>query len=377
MRTRVRGVTPRRARSATVRLLAAGVLVVMVLPGCGGGDGGGGDTASASPLADLFGWSEYDPVESRRQDLAIEEAVVACMREEGFEYVPQDFAAQADLDAGQEDYALMQDSPEAYGEKYGYGIVRGYEIYEEPYIGEDGEMGGPTFEDPNEDYLATLSDSERDAYYEVLYGPPQMDEAIDDTDPLGTQVMYAPPLEEQGCQGRARLEVVGDDPMNDPEIQAAMNDVFEAQQNDPRLEDAERVWAKCMSDTLAEYDLPDGMTAERSESMYQVVTALKSAAMGQQVLPLDPDSGEPIGDFDDTAGWSSYQNEDGSGFAFVGNPTIIPDDELERLRADELALWGKDWDCQKKAGLKQLRIDVEQDAVDDLLARFPQLGDTG
>jgi hypothetical protein len=363
-----------------VRLVGLGAVALFALTACGGGGDGSSDDATASPLADLMGWGDYDAVETRRQDLAVEEAIVACMREEGFEYQPQDYSSQYDSGAGDEDYALQQDSPEAYGEKYGYGVVRNYELYEEPYIGDEGEGGGfsgPGFDDPNEDYVMSLSDSERDAYYEVLYGPPQQEQMYDETDPEGTQVMYAPPLEDQGCQGKARLEVVGDEPMNDPEIQEALNDVFSAQQDDPRMEDAQLEWVDCMGDTTTEYDVPDGMTIERPDSMYQLLEALKATAMGQQTLPIDPDTGEPIGDFDDSQGYSSYQNEDGTGFAYVGERTVIPEEALERLRADELALWAKDWGCQKDADIQDLRLQVEQDAVDDLVARFPQLGDAG
>lgn len=353
------------------------MLAVALLAACGGGNESGGSDASASPLADLLGWSDYDPVESRRQELAIEEAVVACMREEGFEYQPQDMASQFESGEGEDDYALMQESPEAYGEKYGYGVVRSYELYEEPYIDENGGgNGGPTFEDPNEDYVMSLSDSERDAYYEVLYGS-QNDQMFDETDPDGTQVMYAPSLEEQGCQGKARLEVVGDDPTNDPQIQQALNDVFSTQGDDPRLEAAQSEWSDCMGDTWADYDLPEGMNLEQPDSMYEAVSALKAAAMDQRILPLDPDTGEPVGEYDDSQGYSSTQNEDGSGFAYVGEQRIIPDAALERLRADELALWEKDWQCQNKAGFQKLRLEVEQNAVDDLVARFPQLGGNG
>ena len=361
-----------------VRRVGVGAVALVALTACGGGGDGGNSDATASPLADLMGWSDFDPVESRRQELAVEEAVVACMRDVGFEYQPQDVSSQFDSGGGEEDFALRQDSPEAYGEKYGYGVVRNYELYEEPNIGEDDGLDGPTFVDPNEDYVMSLSDSERDAYYEVLYGAPQEEQIYDETDPEGTQAEYlSPPLEEQGCQGTARLDVVGEDPTNDPEIQRALDDVFSAQQNDPRMETAENDWLDCMGDVTADHDLPDGTTLDGVGSMYQIVESLKAAAMGQEMVPLDPDTGMPIGDYDESDMNSSFQNEDGTGFAVLGEQKIIPDDALERLRADELALWAKDWGCQEDAGIQDLRIQVEQDAVDDLVARFPQLGDAG
>lgn len=363
-----------------VRRVGIGAVALVALAACGGGGGGDGSDVSPmdSPLGELMGWSDFDPVESRRQELAIEEAVVACMREEGFEYQPQDFQSQFDSGESEEDFALMQESPEAYGEKYGYGVVRNYELYEEPYIGEDGGgFPGDSYVDPNEDYVNSLSDGERDAYYEVLWGPPQEAQEFDEADPDGTEAFISPPLEEQGCQGKARFEVMGDDPMNDPEIQEALNEVFSAGQDDPRLETAEDDWSDCMGDVLADYELPDGMELDGIDSMYQIVESLKAAAMGMQTLPLDPDTGEPIGDYDESQGYSSFQNEDGTGYATVGEQKVIPEAALERLRADELALWAKDWECQQDADIQQLRIEVEQDAVDDLLEQFPQLGDSG
>ncbi len=70
-----------------------------------------------------MGWVG-DPVEQRRQELEIQEKVADCMQAEGWEYTPVDWSAQmpeSDVD--------MSD-PEAYGEKYGYGVMYNYETYE-------------------------------------------------------------------------------------------------------------------------------------------------------------------------------------------------------------------------------------------------------
>jgi hypothetical protein len=115
------------------------------------------------------------------------------------------------------------------------------------------------------------------------------------------------------------------------------------------------------------------MTVTRSEEMYQVMEAQKVLAMGQRLLSLDPETGEPIGNVDDEAVFGSYQNEDGTGFATVGEQKVIPADELEALRALELSVWADDWECQDEVGLQDLRRDLEQQAADDLVAQFPDL----
>lgn len=368
---------PRTHRGCRRGLLVSASATVLLMAGCGSTKEEVAEEAfnfQNGPMAKLMGY-DISPAEQRERELNVQQGVVECMKDEGWEYEAVDYSASNPY---QDEYEEQMADPVAYGEKYGYGVVRNYELYEEPNIGEDDGLDGPTFVDPNEDYVMSLSDSERDAYYEVLYGAPQEEQIYDESTPEGTQAEYlSPPLEEQGCQGTARLDVVGEDPTNDPEIQRALDDVFSAQQNDPRMETAENDWLDCMGDVTADHDLPDGTALDGVGSMYQIVESLKAAAMGQEMVPLDPDTGMPIGDYDESDMNSSFQNEDGTGYAVLGEQKIIPEDALERLRADELALWAKDWGCQKDAGIQDLRIQVEQDAVDDLVARFPQLGDAG
>jgi hypothetical protein len=368
--------------SSRQTMITLSTIALLALSACGeGSDNASGDSSeTASPLGDLLGWTDNDPVESRRQQLATEEAVAGCMREEGFEYTPVDYDAQFSSNETDEDIALYSD-PEAFGKKYGYGVVRSYELYEEPYIGQDGDggFGGPEVENPNEEYVTSLSPDEQEAYYASLYGEPTEEPALEDSSfddgeaSVSTEYI-SPPLEEQGCYGIAQLEVVGEDPANDPDVQAALNDFYETSQDDPRIEAANTEWADCMTEPLQEVDLPDEMKVDTPDNMYQVMEAEKAAAMGQRMLPLDPATGEPIGDYDPEQGYSSsFQNEDGTGFAVVGEQKVIPADALERLRSFELGLWADDWGCQKDADLQDLRREIEQQAADDLVAQFPDL----
>jgi hypothetical protein len=361
------------SRGRSRRAFGVVSVVGIVLVGCGSDSGGSGADAPSSPLAELFGWNDFNSVEARQQQLEIEEAVVSCMREEGFEYVAQDYGALSEADTADADAGLFDD-PEAYGKKYGYGVVRNYELYELPYINEDGSgAGGPVYDDPNQEYLDSLSETETNDYYAALYGQQTTDVA--DTVPVGTEpeVYVSPPLEEQGCQGRARLDVVGEDPSQDPEVQQALTDYYESQRDDPQLEQAFQKWAECMTDPLAGIEVPDGMTVTSPDSMYMVIDAQKAGASGQELVPLDPETGEPVGDIDPSTVYSSSQNEDGTGFAQIGEPSAIGADELERLRKLELELWADDWSCQQDAKIQDIRTQLEQNAVDDLVQQFPEL----
>lgn len=332
-----------------IALVAAATLLVA----CGAADDD--DAAAVDPLAELFGWDASEsPAEQRAQQLAVEEAVAVCMRAEGFEYNPVDYQSQY---GGDDTDAELYNDPDAYGEKYGYGVVHNYEQYEEPYLlGEDG-FSGDVFEDPNQEYVDSLSNSERDDYYRILHGEQNFAEPEIDDD--GNEVYVAPPIEEQGCYGQGQLEVYGEDRFQiDPEVEERLADFYSTIQNDPEIEAAQLDWLDCMKQ-----EQPDvlesevvGFSVKAPESMYQLFDFKKSEAMG--VIPTDYDS--------DEGGGSSWSSD--------GEPEPIPDDELEALRALELSVWKIDRECQKDVDLPGIQRRLQQRLVDDLKAEFPDLG---
>ena len=359
-----------------------------LLAGCGSGSGAS-DNESAddtSPLAELFGWNlDTSPAEQRAQQLAVEEAVATCMRAEGFEYTPVDYEAQFGGGADDEDAELFND-PKAYGEKYGYGIVHNYERWEEPYLSGDGEGSfGPVYDDPNSDYVNSLSESEQQEYYRVLNG----DQSVYD-EPAATiveegdvaddsTVFVPPPLEEQGCYGQAQLEVYGDSPFQlDPEIQERLNDFFTDMQDDPDLQAAEQDWVTCVHDEAGALDEIDGFEVTGPDSMYSYVDGLKYRAQGKEVVPLDPDTGAPVGYDPDELdfGYSSTMDEDGNGWAYIGEDRPIEPDDLEALRARELEIWKVDQGCQEDLDFAGIRRRLEERVAADLKAEFPDLGES-
>jgi hypothetical protein len=342
---------------------------IVTLSACGGGGGDGADDdGGMGPLAELMGWGAQEPAEQRRLELESEQAIAECMRAEGWEYEPVDWSGQMP-EGSEEDMALYAD-PEAFGAKYGYGVARNYELYEAEAIesGEGPGMRGEEFEDPNEEYVSSLSESEVTEYYATLSGDPEIWEAPEGADEEG--VFVSPPLEEQGCHGQAQLAVFGEDPTTDPDIQERMQDHWEGQQDDPRMAAAYDEWVACMGDDIEGLEVGlDPVT--RSDQMYQVFDTRKMVLMGLEAVPFDED--DPDAWTEDT--YTVTGDAAGNQVAWVGTPEPITDADLEQLRTEELAMWQTDRDCQDDAGVRDVQERIEQELVDELLADFPELAE--
>jgi hypothetical protein len=333
---------PRRRASSVVAALTASVLL---LAACGGGDSAASDEAEGNPndprtgpLAQLLGGYGGSSAEQRAQELEIQQQLAQCMRDEGFEYEPVDYQAQMGDTSGE--WEMQLNDPEGYGEKYGYGVVRSYEM--------QGDMGATSFEDPNQDYLNSLTPEENEAYYETLYGATFFGTGDDGE----MEEFVPPPLEEQGCQGKAMLAVYGENsPMTDTDMQTRIGELFEDMESDPDIARAIDDWASCMREQDASYDW------DRPE--------------------------DPINDFYNRLSELQYgpvtESEDGGLVAgtvldggFGGIPEVDEAD-LEELREDELRTWRHDWDCQQEVDIAGVRREVEQRMADELLEEFPEL----
>ncbi len=343
---------------------------------CGGSSAGEDQKSSGSssktnttdgPLAAIFGGSE-SPAESRRKQLKQEESVAQCMKEKGWDYTPVDYSAQFDNAAGDEDANL---SPEEYGKKYAYGITHNYELYELPNLAGGDTAGtveaipvdGQQFTDPNQKYIASLSETEQQQYNEDLSGPPY-EAPTDDT-----AVFVPPPLEQQGCYGQASKEVYGESPFSDPAISERLGELFTNLEDDPQIKDANKKWVECVKKADPSYDLTS------PNDTYTYFEKYKAELAGQEVVPLDS-NGVPQGG-DQSGMYSSTQNADGTGWAFMGEPKPLDAKAIETMRKDEFKLYGIDQKCQKKVGLAKIRKQVEQDMSDQILEEFPQLKKDG
>ncbi len=155
-------------RALRVRVSAAiGLVLSTLLVGCSGpgedpGPGGTADLPAQGPLEVMVGWAQpVEGIAGMLEQLRLRESrIAACMTELGFEYFP---------DVPAPDEVIESDGPaqgtREYVERYGYGVWT-------PVTDEAGAFqfdyeGSPE----REEYLASMSPAESEAYYTAMYGP--------------------------------------------------------------------------------------------------------------------------------------------------------------------------------------------------------------
>jgi hypothetical protein len=100
--------------------------------------------------------------------------------------------------------------------------------------------------DPNQDYVESLSESEQEAYYAVLYGESPTDEQAEDPDFDWSTL-------DMGCSGNASDEVYGSSAYDAiyEQFQPLMDRIqqlYETTQDAPEMSDLNAEWASCMAD---------------------------------------------------------------------------------------------------------------------------------
>lgn len=218
--------------------LTAAAALAALLAGCTGAPGAGPSADERSPLEKVFEqlWGmDMSPEDQQQhwdeQNAKIEELVAQCMQKEGFEYSPN--IGGGNVVIGSDDEWKPDDRD--WVAQYGYGAVN--------WPGRDDQPDpGESYEDPNADYLAGLSESEQTAYYEVLYGAPTEDPNAEWT------------WEDGGCHGWAQNEA-GTDPMADiwesEEVIALfgkLEGLHESVSEHEAFRKANEDWASCMAD---------------------------------------------------------------------------------------------------------------------------------
>ena len=230
----------RRLQSAIIASLA---VVAVGLTGCASNQGGeaaaGGKLSyEDSPLNKYLsaGYGEYDEDTAIADSKQIEESTAACMAEEGFDYVPVDQSQNMSFD--------MDDQEDRETEEWV--AANGYGMTQSPEEVAAQQEQAESYVDPNQDYVASLSEGEQTAYYEVLYGPPQTEDMMNEDG--SSEYKW----EEAGCSGSAQHEVNGDNPSEDKAHKPlfdAISKFYEKLQKDPAVQELDGAWAACMADT--------------------------------------------------------------------------------------------------------------------------------
>jgi hypothetical protein len=328
------------------RLLTAAVGVAfLTLTGCGD-DGPTDDPEEPEydgPLAEFMGWENTGlgeeqefTEEERQQHYEIQDLIVACMSEAGFEYTPEPFYGDREeefQDPNEEVWRLQEEDPEAFAREYGYGFTTvDYDL-------EGIETADPNG-DPNGAYRESLSPAAQEEYDKALWGDWEAYE--EELEEAGEEGEVEEP-EPGGCSDEAYKEVYGDPDEGDEsqfeELFKEFDSLYQRIENDPRMEFATQAWIECM--TVAGY--PD---LEDLHSGQNEVSERQSELYGwddEGVLP------EPI--------------EEGDGEATEETPTPIetvePDPaELEELRQFERDIAVADYTCRQEHDIDDVERDV-------------------
>ncbi|WP_166868496.1 hypothetical protein [Salinibacterium sp. ZJ70] len=234
--------------------LTAGAALAALLAGCTSGPGSA-PAEEGSPLERMFEqiWGmDVAPEERERlwqlQAAETQEYVATCMQKQGFEYVPN--VGEGFVEVRPEDW---RPDDRSWVSEYGYGIVK------VPGGGDEHLASEPAV-DPNADYLASLSESERAAYDDVLYGALQVDPGDWQSDDAGCfgwaqrQLGTAPTFDLwETAEWQALLEKTG-------ELNRSVNE-------HPSIREVHDDWSACMADAGLVFERP----ADASEPIYEAL----------------------------------------------------------------------------------------------------------
>jgi outer membrane murein-binding lipoprotein Lpp len=227
------------------RALAVGLLCVLgglTLAGCGGGKA---DAAkSDKSLEEQIG---IDDDGIRLKQTAAENLIRDCMKTQGFDYVPQDPAAQQAALVGNQGM-----SKEDFEKQYGYGITTLYEQRHQLAVA-----------GPNRALRDSLSDADRKAYDHALYGDDPTATFVDALD-TGDYSRLG------GCVKTATEQVFGGADVLQS-LSAKLDELDQKERADARMVKAVKDWSACMRekgfDGLSEQEEVDAVLKKKLEEI--------------------------------------------------------------------------------------------------------------
>jgi len=180
---------------------------------------------------------KFDAQNKRREEL-----IAQCLTRAGFEYIPN----PGTVGITNVSDNMWRPDDRDWVVQYGYGMTYSpwNDVVEAP-------VAENTYVDPNAAYLDSLSDSERDAFYVALYGPPNDGVPSGIVSDDGQIIDMEAFVELQGCWGKAQYQI--DDGSRDRAITStefaplfdAMNKMHEDLWNN--VSEPEQDWAACMA----------------------------------------------------------------------------------------------------------------------------------
>lgn len=255
----------------------APLIAALVLAACGGGDdaggqrdGAGGDRRAVAPVTELEDQLGFSSRGIMEQQSRVEVAIAACMKRNGFDYVPIDPFAQQTTVA-----RATRLSDEDFVRQFGYGISTLW------------GRGSPADVDPNERIRAALSAADRRAYDRTLWGDRPRTTFADAVD-SGDLTRLG------GCTRQAAEETFGDGQVI-ARIVARFDALDERISADRRMVRADERWATCMAAAGYRVESGDELEERFTRRMERIVGPLPGP------LATGPPAGEKARPYDRAA----------------------------------------------------------------------------
>lgn len=322
-------------------LVAAIAAATLTLTGCGavGLTGDGKLDYEDSPLAKylsvLYSYGPGPDATAQEQQefwneqqRKTEELVAQCMTKEGFEYVPNTNNGGVVFSSDGDD--MWRPDDREWVEKYGYGAANSpWQEQQQEQTEQQGDTNPEEYTDPNQPYLDSLTEAERQAYYEALWGKGQ--ELDPDADPNEAQEWN---WETAGCQGWAQHEVQGSNPWEQDEnkpLVEAVQKFYEGLQNNPAFTELDAAWASCMAEKGF-----GGFTKQwdAQNSVYELLNAY----------------------------WQSNEGPQGEDFGTIKDP------EYAKIAETEIPLALADLECREKTDYRQAYLRAQFGAEEQFIA---------
>jgi hypothetical protein len=350
-------------------------LLAMVAAACAGSPTASDDTDGSLPspettgdeespdgpggLAAFFGWEPDDPeaaeAEYREQETAVQESIRQCMAEEGFDYQPV-LPPESSFEAWDESDEEERVRTQGFGISTWYGNEEAFEGEAEEWV------------DPNQETLENMSEGERLAWDEALYGSQeeQAEGMVTEVDPETGDEMQIVNGFGTGCDGEARTAVYGDPAASQAlweDLQPAMDAMYEQVQADPRIVEADEAWAACMADAGYEYESRQVM----HETIWEEFQPRLDEIVGPNGGYVDPFEGwteDEINAFFE----EKTQEEIDAFFESADNQrrTDIDQEALAALQQEEIDMAVADFECAE--GYNELFQEVMTDYESDFIA---------
>lgn len=330
-------------RSVMTRWSAAALAASVAVAGCSGGENDGDPDTKRESIASIMGARSMEVVDYDQLQKDMEEAIAACMTEEGWEYTPVTYPETGIGDITEVDELEML-------QRQGFGVAY-YILYPRGSEDETSEPSGEII-DPNVDYVASLTESEKEAYHDSLWGTQEEQDAslVTEIDPVTGEEYETVSGYGAGCDGKAYGEVYGNDPSMSPDFWNAMQSYYDELaarvEADPRMVKFTEEWSACMSDAGHDF-------ADRDAFYDYIWTDLQSrvdAIVGADFYgnPMEGWTQDEIDEFWENA---TLEEQDALWTSAGGELTAEQTAQLEEILAEEIALGVSQFECMNSMTL--------------------------